>query len=56
MILGCCRKTLIIRNNIIVKKSETLFFEVFWVFFGFCLGPLGSWVGDPPPRAENGVG
>ena len=38
MILGYCRKTLIILNNIIVKKSGTLFFGGilvgFWVLFG----------------------
>ena len=45
MILGCCCKTLIIRNNIIVKKSGTLFFGQFlgsvWVPWGH------GWVTHP---------
>ena len=45
MILGYCRKTLIIRNNMIVKKSGTL-------FFGGTL--VGFWVGAHP-WAQNGL-
>ena len=40
----------------VASKKSGIFFEVFWVVFGFCCNPLGLWVSDPSPRVEDGWG
>ena len=37
-------------------QENGCFMEVFLLVFAFWWGPMGSWVGDPPPGVENGVG
>ena len=36
-------------------EESGCFLEVFLLVFGFWWGPVGSWVGDPPPGVEDGV-
>ena len=57
MILGCCRKTLIIRNK---NFHQKIWHIVFWRYFGWFLGSggfcQGSLVSDPPQVVQDGVG
>ena len=39
-----------------IMGSGNVFFEVFYVVFGFWWGPLGLWVSDPPLGVKDRVG
>ena len=43
-------------NRSVKKIWQVVLRKVFLVAFGFCWGPLGSQVSDPPLGVEGGVG